>query len=160
MKLEGSFVLYVVLGVLVKTVCGSSSSLSQSGRQPNHRQPPQLAQFVTPSQEQQQQQRILQGAPEGYVDDIYHCENPDNVDLERSIPCNRNTWMWRIDKLEPDEPPSICGTDPDFRIDADQVDQLPDEEEPCLLWLMTYGYLKPETLSPTASPSGKLLQFL
>jgi hypothetical protein len=151
MKFEASFVLHVVLGVLVKTVFGSSS-LSQSVRQPNHRQPPQ---FVTPSQEQQQH-RILQDAPSDYVDDIYHCENPNNVDPELSIPCNSDTWMWKIDKLEPDVPPLICGTDPDFQINADQVDQLPDEEEPCLLWLMTYGYLKPETLSPIASLSGKL----
>jgi hypothetical protein len=86
--------------------------------------------------------------PADYQDDIYHCRDPSGVDENKSLACSETTYLWQVDLLEADRPPKICGGGPNFQMNPDDIPQLADEEEPCLLWALTYG-----NLAPSAPPS-------
>jgi hypothetical protein len=73
--------------------------------------------------------------PDNYKDDIYHCQNPFTVNWDISIGCDFETWMWKVEDLDPDAKPIIC----DFEIDLDNLDELADIHEPCALWWLEYG---------------------
>eukprot|EP00934_Nitzschia_sp_Nitz4_P008601 Nitzschia sp. Nitz4//scaffold31_size150131//16305//19745//NITZ4_002811-RA/size150131-augustus-gene-0.0-mRNA-1//1//CDS//3329547608//8591//frame0 len=85
-----------------------------------------------------------------YPDDLYHCRDPSSVDLSESISCDERTHLWNVDELRESAPPSLCGAT--FYIEPEQIPDVQDWFEPCVLWAMTYGNLKP-TPSPTAFPS-------
>lgn len=96
-------------------------------------------------------------------DDIYHCRNPKNVDKKTQLKCDKNTFEWRLDDLDPDWPPEICGDDYEEEGQPQSMPapgEIEDDLEPCLLWSIFYGTLntKSPTLSPTAlesaNPSG------
>ena len=84
--------------------------------------------------------------------DLFHCQNPKNVDKKVSIECDKNTNEWNVEDLDPENPPEICPEDyilnqTDTLPDVD----LPDDEEVCVLWSVFYGSLA--TPSPTMSPT-------
>ena len=89
--------------------------------------------------------------------DLFHCQNPKNVDKKVSIECDKNTFEWNVNDLKPENPPEICPEDyilnqTDTLPDVD----LPDDEEVCVLWSVFYGSLatpSPTTLAPTMSPT-------
>ena len=85
----------------------------------------------------------------GIPDDLYHCRDPEQVGTD-SIGCNPETQEWQVQEFSPDAPPAMCG--PDFTISAEEVANIQDWFEPCVLWAMTYGNLRPMT-SPTAAPT-------
>lgn len=83
-------------------------------------------------------------------DDLYHCKDPSQVDRRESIACDGETFLWNVDELDPNRPPRMCGND--FTIEPEEVPNVQDWFEPCVLWAIEYGNLK-VTLSPSASPT-------
>ena len=112
---------------------------------------------------QQQPQRVLgqNRFPDDWIDDVYHCDNPFEVNEKISIRCDEDTWIWDLDWLDRRAPPDICGvpnnpaareqynmTSIDFSLPADM-------REPCQLWLMLYHPTEQPSMAPTGVPSGK-----
>lgn len=83
-------------------------------------------------------------------DDIYHCRDPSNVDRRESISCDASTFLWNVDELVPNRPPRMCGIN--FEIDAEEIKNVLDWFEPCVLWAMEFGNLR-ATPSPSVAPS-------
>ncbi|KAL3935259.1 MAG: hypothetical protein SGBAC_009188 [Bacillariaceae sp.] len=97
---------------------------------------------------------LLSCAAQAQPDDIFHCQDPKEVDKKTQLKCDKNSFEWELDDLEPDFPPPICG---EAYVAVGQPDTMPapgeiaDELEPCLLWSIYYGSLN--TDSPTISPT-------
>lgn len=87
-------------------------------------------------------------------DDIYHCRDPDDVEIWESISCDPETYLWNVDELSAEEPPRMCRGQEFVLENLEELANVQDWFEPCVLWAMTYGDLKP-TANPTASPTGK-----
>lgn len=97
---------------------------------------------------------LLSFTAQAQPDDIFHCQDPKEVDKKTQLKCDKNSFEWKVDDLEPDFPPLICG---EAYVAVGQPDTMPapgeiaDELEPCLLWSIYYGSLN--TDSPTMSPT-------
>jgi hypothetical protein len=92
---------------------------------------------------------------EDIPDDIYHCQNPKDVDKKDSIKCDNKSQEWQTAELDPDSPPEICGGDYEETGQPDSIpEELEDLLEPCLLWSIFYGSLTTE--APTAVPTSTL----
>mmetsp|Transcript_33057 Transcript_33057/g.79900 ORF Transcript_33057/g.79900 Transcript_33057/m.79900 type:complete len:1087 (+) Transcript_33057:343-3603(+) len=97
---------------------------------------------------------LLSLTAQAQPDDIFHCEDPKEVDKKTQLKCDKNSFEWKLDDLDPDFPPLICGEayvavgQPETMPEPGDV---PDELEPCLLWSIFYGSLV--TDSPTMSPT-------
>jgi len=94
--------------------------------------------------------------PAGYVNDVYHCNNPQRdfaASSPNSITCNSTTWLWNVKELNPSTPPSVCAGSMQSlqpgQFSLSNV-QVKDWFKPCVLWAMMYGNLQP-TAAPTAS---------
>mmetsp|Transcript_100073 Transcript_100073/g.149992 ORF Transcript_100073/g.149992 Transcript_100073/m.149992 type:complete len:813 (+) Transcript_100073:170-2608(+) len=72
--------------------------------------------------------------PAEYVDDIYHCDDPQST--EYIIDCDADTFLWNLDELQSEARPANCD-DIDMEISA--LGALEDSREPCVLWSMLYG---------------------
>jgi hypothetical protein len=102
--------------------------------------------------------------PDTYVDDLEHCDDPFADDLP--IACNTTDWKWILDDLLNDngEPPQNCQelSASDWRFISNRS-KLPNEWEPCKLWLRTVynsdtyeGSFVVATVEPTESPTSFL----
>jgi hypothetical protein len=90
---------------------------------------------------------------EDIPDDIFHCQNPKDVDKKDSIKCDKKSQEWKTDELDPDKPPKICGGDYEKTGQPDSIpEELEDLLEPCLLWSIFYGSLTTE--APTETTTG------
>lgn len=91
---------------------------------------------------------------QSHVNDFFHCENPKNIDKKTQIKCDKNTFEWALDELDPEGPPEICGED---YVVSGQPASMPgpgevaDALEPCLLWSIFFGSLS--TGTPTIAPT-------
>lgn len=95
-------------------------------------------------------QGIPDNAPSTYVDDIYHCLDPKDVDGQYFISCNPNTFLWETKELTTDLPlicaqhfnsrgedlPTVRTNIIDGGDDNDNDINIPDHLEPCILWTM------------------------
>jgi len=82
-------------------------------------------------------------------DDLYHCKDPNSTfQTTVSISCDPSTYLWALEELIPEQPPTMCGG-PDFVISGDDLSNIQDWFEPCVHWAMIYGNLAPATPVPT-----------
>jgi len=108
--------------------------------------------------------------PSTYRDDLYHCANP--TDDKYVIPCDPNTFRWRLNELYPSNQPDdslLCQEVVKILVRAQEQEQLDagqlqvqdqtqkdvqlwetimetsvvDRLEPCVLWALSYGPLMP-----------------
>lgn len=77
-------------------------------------------------------------------DDVFHCRDLSSI-REDSISCDPSTLEWNLAELSEARPPGICPRD--FTIPPEEVPNVQDWFEPCVLWAMVYG-----NLQPTPSP--------
>ncbi|CAJ1939508.1 unnamed protein product [Cylindrotheca closterium] len=101
---------------------------------------------------------LLSLSAQAQPDDIFHCRDPKEVDKKTQLKCEKDSFEWKLDDLEADQPPEICG--PAYiAVGQPQTmpapGETPDELEPCLLWSIFYGSLVTDvpTISPTSLAS-------
>ena len=106
----------------------------------------------------QRKEQLLEKPP-GYVDDIYHCDNP--LDTENNIiSCNFVTFAWIVTDLVPDSPPPECD-DNILLAAAISTQGFQDKDEPCVLWFLMYGTPTGDTnIAPSPFYNGKFFMWL
>eukprot|EP00980_Cylindrotheca_fusiformis_P030744 scaffold25364_cov132-Cylindrotheca_fusiformis.AAC.1 len=110
--------------------------------------------LVLPFQKDMQVQAQPGGIPGGdnIPDDLYHCQDPREVDKKDSIKCDKDSYKWQVDDLDPEEPPEVCGGEDYISNQPGTMPvDWPDWYEPCLLWSVMYGSLS--STAPTEIPS-------
>ncbi len=85
--------------------------------------------------------------PVDYVDDVYHCEDPQLVydfvgNTNDTISCDPITWKWNVEELDVSEPPFICEGVENLQTLQEQTPVV-DWLEPCILWGMIHGDFTP-----------------
>lgn len=93
--------------------------------------------------------------PPGWVNDIYHCSNPQQVDnIESDIYCDPTTFQWNLALLQPFAHPGICdGVNYTLIYELSFIQgALTDLQKPCYWWNIMYGSMAPSATPSTGPP--------
>ena len=96
--------------------------------------------------------------PDDYVDDVYHCDDP--LDIENNIvSCDPVSFQWNVTELLSSLPPGQCDQNV-LLAAAISTQGFQDRDEPCVLWYMLYGVFPDDTVpSPFYDNEGTLYCF-